>query len=148
MPFQKASAGLDDHPEVWIPHVLTLTQGQVDLSTVSDDAATATTQLRAMCQALPGPGVFVPADALQTAATAFNSSTILAATEPLSAQIADLETLAGQLEAQKAAAERPPLTHARPWLRPGGPPLPARRARGCVSSRLAGSRPLEISPSR
>ena len=104
VPFQKASAGLDDHPEVWIPHVLTLTGA--DLSTVSDDAATATTQLRAMCEALPGPGVFVPADAMQTAATAFNSSTILAATDPLNAQIADLETLAGQLEAQKATAER------------------------------------------
>jgi hypothetical protein len=104
VPFQKASAGLDDHPEVWIPHVLTLTGA--DLSTVSDDAATATTQLEAMCESLPGPGVFVPADAMQTAATAFNSSTILAATDPLNAQIADLEALAGQLEAEKAAAEK------------------------------------------
>jgi hypothetical protein len=104
VPFQKPSAGLDDHPEVWIPHVLTLTG--VDLSTVSDDAATATAELEARCEALPGPGVFVPADAMQTAATAFNSSTILAATDPLNARIADLEALAGQLEAQKAAAEK------------------------------------------
>ena len=103
VPFQKASAGLDDHPDVWIPHVKTLTG--VDLSTVSDDAATATTQLKAMCEALPG-GVFVPADALQTAATAFNSATILAATTPLNGQIAALKTLAGQLEAQKAAAQQ------------------------------------------
>ncbi len=102
VPFQKASAGLDDHPEVWIPHVLTLTG--VDLSTVSGDAATATTQLRAMCEALPGvppasQGEFVPGDTMQTAATALNSGTILAATDPLNAQIADLAT-------QKAAAER------------------------------------------
>jgi hypothetical protein len=103
VPFQKASAGLDDHPEVWIPHVLTLTGA--DLSTVSDDAAAAATQLQTMCEALPG-GVFVPADAMQTAATAFNSSTILAATDPLNARIADLETLAGELGAQKAAAEK------------------------------------------
>ena len=104
VPFQKASAGLDDHPEVWIPHVKTLTG--VDLTTVSNDASAATAQLKAMCEALPGPGVFVQADAMQTAATAFNSATILAATNPLNAQIDQLNTLTRQVEAQKAAAER------------------------------------------
>lgn len=104
VPFQKVSAGLDDHPEIWIPHVMTLTG--VDLTQVSDDPATAKTQLQTLCEGLPGPGVFVPADAVQTAATAFNSATILAATTPLNAQIAQLTTFTQQLEAQKAAAEQ------------------------------------------
>jgi hypothetical protein len=103
VPFQKASAGLDDHPELWIPLVSNLTS--VDLTTVSDDPATARTQLQARCEALPG-GVFVPADAVQTAATSFNSATILAATNPLNTQINLLKTLADQLTAQKAAAEK------------------------------------------
>ena len=104
VPFQKASAGLDDHPEIWIPHVLTLTG--VDLTKVSNDASAATAQLKALCEGLPGPGVFVPADAMQTAATAFNSATILEATNPLNARIGQLNTLNQQLEAQKAAAQR------------------------------------------
>jgi hypothetical protein len=104
VPFQKASAGLDDHPEVWIPHVKTLTG--VDLTTVSNDANAATAQLKAMCEALPGPGVFVQADAMQTAATAFNSATILEATNPLNARIGQLNTLTQRLEGQNAAAQR------------------------------------------
>lgn len=103
VPFQKASAGLDDHPEIWIPHVMSLTG--VDLTTVSNDPATAKTQLQNLCQGLPG-GVFVEADAVQTAATSFNSATILAATTPLNARITQLDALTQMLETQRAAAQK------------------------------------------
>jgi hypothetical protein len=103
VPFQKTSAGLDDDPAHWIPHVMTLTG--VDLTTVSNDPATAKTQLQTLCQGLPG-GVFLEADAVQTAATSFNSATILAATTPLNARITELNTFTQMLEAQKAAAQK------------------------------------------
>ena len=104
MPFQKASAGLDDHPNLWIPLVSSLTG--VDLTQVSDDPAAAKTQLTALCEALPGPGVFVAADAMQTAATAFNSSTILAATDPLNAMITQQTTQIGGLKPRRRQPTR------------------------------------------
>jgi hypothetical protein len=102
IPFQKTSAHLGDLPEEWIPLVKTLTN--FDLETVSDDPATAQAQLQAACQALPGPGVFVPADAVQTTAESFNSATILNATDPLNAQIAAFQAAAGADAQAKSAA--------------------------------------------
>jgi hypothetical protein len=103
VPFQKASAGLDDHPDDWIPHVKTLTSGNVDLALVSDDPVFARAQLSAMCEGLLR-GVFVPADEVQTAATAFNSSTILNATTPLNAQIAAFQAAAATDAQVKSAS--------------------------------------------
>lgn len=92
VPFQKAAAGLGDEPADWISYVQTLTA--VDLSQVSDDPATALTQLKALCEGLPG-GVFRPADAVQTAAEFVNSATtadaVAAAVAPLNDQITQLE---------------------------------------------------------
>ena len=69
VPFQKRSAGLDDKPAEWIELVDSLTG--VDLSTVSDDPATAQTELAAKCAGISG--TFVAADTVVTAATALNS---------------------------------------------------------------------------
>jgi hypothetical protein len=97
VPFQKAGAGLGDHGEEWIAHVKTLTG--VDLAEVSDDPATALTQLKALCEGLPG-GVFVPADAVQTAAEFVNSSTT---TDAVAAAVAPLNDEITQLEADNAS---------------------------------------------
>jgi hypothetical protein len=103
VPFQKASAGLDDDPDKWIPHVKTLTGGNVNLALVSDDPATAQAQLKAMCVGLLR-GTFVPADELQTAAAQFNSATILNATTPLNAQIAAFQAAAAADAQAKSSA--------------------------------------------
>ena len=60
----------------------------VNLATVSDDPATALTELEALCEGAPLNGTFVPADEVQTTNAAFNSGTILDVREPLEAQIA------------------------------------------------------------
>jgi hypothetical protein len=118
VPFQEASAGLDDHPELWIP--LVLSETGVDLTQVSDvpagpynpDLAShteAATQLKSLCESAPPAGLggtFVLADRMQTLATAFNSATISAATAPLNAQITQLNTFTQMLETQKAAAQK------------------------------------------
>lgn len=99
VPFQKAPAGLGDHAEEWIPHVLTLTG--VDLTDVSDDPAAAATELEALCEALPG-GVFVPADAVVTAPDGVNSATTADAVAPLNEQIARLQTKTTNLRAKNS----------------------------------------------
>jgi hypothetical protein len=103
VPFQKASAGLDDDPDKWIQYVKTLTGDKVDLAAVSDDPATAKLQLSAMCVAHL-KGAFVPADEVQTAAAQFNSATILDATTPLNAQIAAFQAAAAADAQAKSSA--------------------------------------------
>ena len=102
IPFQKAAAGFDDHPDAWIPDVQTLTG--VDLSQVSNDPAQATADLTALCTSIGG--TFVGPDATQSSATSLASGTVGLATAPLLAQIDQLTTFTKQLEAQKAAAEQ------------------------------------------
>jgi hypothetical protein len=107
VPFQKASAGLDDSPAAWMDDVQALTG--VDLSTVSDDPAQAATQLEALCEGIDGPGgtaVFEPADQTQNTIAALASGTVEHETAPLIAEIDELTTFTAQLEAQKAAAEK------------------------------------------
>ena len=107
VPFQKAAAGLDDHPADWIVDVQNLTG--VDLTQVSDDPATAATQLETLCESAPPAGLggtFVPADQTQTPASSLASGTVELATEPLLEEIDQLETFTAQLQAQKAAAEQ------------------------------------------
>jgi hypothetical protein len=94
VPFQKATAGLDDDPADWIDDVQTLTG--VDLTTVSDVAAA--------CTGLGG--TFHPADETQNTIAALASGTVEHATAPLQGRITQLETFTAQLQAQKAAAEQ------------------------------------------
>jgi hypothetical protein len=102
VPFQKASAGLDDNPADWIDDVQALTD--VDLSTVSDDPAQAEADLTAACMGIGG--TFVPADETQNTIAALASGTVEHETAPLIAEIDELTTFTEQLEAQKAAAEK------------------------------------------
>jgi hypothetical protein len=107
VPFQKAGAGLDDDPTHWIDDVRALTG--VDLTQVSDDPAQAATQLETLCES-PAPagagGTFVRADETQSTIAALASGSVEHATEPLLAKITQLETFTGQLQEQKATAER------------------------------------------
>jgi hypothetical protein len=107
VPFQKATAGLDDDPTHWIDDVRALTG--VDLTQVSDDPAQAAMQLEMLCES-PAPtgagGTFVRADETQSTIAALASGSVEHATEPLQARITQLETFTGQLQEQKAAAER------------------------------------------
>jgi hypothetical protein len=107
VPFQKATAGLDDDPAHWIDDVRALTG--VDLTQVSDDPTQAATQLETLCES-PAPagagGTFVRADETQNTIAALASGSVEHATEPLQARITQLETFTGQLQEQKAAAER------------------------------------------
>ncbi len=96
VPFQKTAAGLEDDPATWIGYVKTLTGNAVDLATVSDDPATAATQLESLCETTLD-GTFVPADTTQSSIEAFNSGTIEHTAAPLEAQISTLQT-------EKAAA--------------------------------------------
>jgi hypothetical protein len=102
VPFQKAAAGFDDKSSQWIPDVQTLTG--VNLAQVSDDPAQATTDLTALCAGVGG--TFVAADPTQSSFASLASGPITQATAPLLAQIDQLKTFTGQLEAQKAAAEQ------------------------------------------
>jgi hypothetical protein len=107
VPFQKAAAGLDDTPADWIGDVRALTG--VDLTQVSDDPAQAATQLETLCEsAAPAGagGTFVRADETQSTIAALASGSVEHATEPLLAKITQLETFTGQLQEQKATAER------------------------------------------
>lgn len=103
VPFQKAEFGLDDDPAGWIPHVETLTG--VDLSTVSNDPEVALGELEALCESLPGPGVFVPGDEVNTPSDSFNGSEIAEAQEPLLRQVSKLKARnrdkTQKIEAQK-----------------------------------------------
>jgi hypothetical protein len=107
VPFQKAAAGLDDDPTHWIDDVRALTG--VDLTQVSDDPAQAAMQLETLCES-PAPagagGTFVRADETQNTIAALASGSVEHATEPLLAKITQLETFTGQLQEQRAAAER------------------------------------------
>jgi hypothetical protein len=94
VPFQSASAGLDDVPAAWIDDVQALTG--VDLTQVSD--------LAAACAGIGG--TFAPADATQNTIAALASGTVAHATAPLMAEIDELTTFTEELEAQKAAAEK------------------------------------------
>ena len=96
VPFQKTAAGLEDDPATWIGYVKTLTGNAVDLATVSDDPATAATELESLCETTLD-GTFVPADTTQSSIEAFNSGTIEHTAAPLEAQISTLQT-------EKAAA--------------------------------------------
>jgi hypothetical protein len=105
VPFQRGSAGLEDHPADWLTVVQARTG--VDLTQVADtDAAR-----EAACEALPGATAssYVPADATQTTSVAFNSGLVadtIAATEgPLKAQIATFEQRVAELDAARRAAE-------------------------------------------
>lgn len=99
VPFQKTDAGLGDDPAHWIDFVKTQTSDIVDLNTVSDDPATATTQLTNLCTSIGG--TFVPADAIQTTAASLNSGTIADATASLTSQVAGLNGQVDQLETDK-----------------------------------------------
>jgi hypothetical protein len=107
VPFQKATAGLDDTPADWIGVVRDRTG--VDLTQVSDDPAQAATQLETLCES-PAPtgagGTFVRADETQNTVAALASGSVEHATEPLQAKITQLETFTGQLQEQRATAER------------------------------------------
>jgi len=103
VPFQKDSAGLGDDPDEWLPVVETLTG--VDLATVSDDPVAARTELQTLCEGLPEPGIFVPADTLETSAADFSSATIAAATSQLNGQIDLLEATVESLNAQAAVLQ-------------------------------------------
>jgi hypothetical protein len=94
VPFQSASAGLDDNPADWIDDVQALTG--VNLTQVSD--------LAAACAGIGG--TFAPADATQNTIAALASGTVEHETAPLIAEIDQLTTFTERLEAQKAAAER------------------------------------------
>jgi hypothetical protein len=94
VPFQAASAGLDDNPADWIDDVQALTG--VNLAQVSDPAAA--------CAGIGG--TFAPADATQNTIAALASGTVERETAPLIAKIDELTTFTEQLEAQKAAAEK------------------------------------------
>jgi hypothetical protein len=134
VPFQKASANLDDDPADWIATIEAETG--IDLSAVSDDAATAATQLEALCEgAAPGGlgGDFVPADTRLN--TDLTSGAVNAATAPLNDQIAGLQaslTAAQQARdsAQAAlAAANAELARVMPLTRTFSATLPTARMR-------------------
>ena len=118
VPFQRASAGLEDDPATWIPVVRARTG--VDLAALATAA-----EAEAACEALPGAGAdaYVPADATQSTNEAFNSGLIEHTTEPLAAEIAGLTSAAtalrGLLDAARAelaalTAATAPMTVALP----------------------------------
>jgi len=80
VPFQKAAAGLEDDPSLWIEDVKTITG--VDLATVADAAAA--------CQGLGG--TYVPADQTVTPFAALASGTIEEATAELETENTALRT--------------------------------------------------------
>ena len=98
IPFQTASAGLDDDPATWIPEVKARTG--VDLATVADPAAA--------CAGLGG--TYVPADETQSSNAQFNSGLIEHEVEPLKTALADAEKakldLQGLLGAARAEVAR------------------------------------------
>ena len=98
VPFQKASAGLEDDPAAWIEDVNTLTG--VDLSTASDDPAQAATQLTAMCTGIGG--TFVPADQTQSTIAALAAGSVA----PLQEDITELNTALTAANQAKTAAEQ------------------------------------------
>ena len=111
VPFQKASAGLEDDPATWIPVVKARTG--VDLATVADPAAA--------CADLGG--TYVPADATQSTNAQFNSGLIEHEVEPLKAQLAGAEKArtvlqglldAAQAEVARLTAQLEPMTVALP----------------------------------
>ena len=102
VPFQKAAAGLEDDPALWIEDVLALTG--VNLGQVSDVAAQAATELEALCEAPAVGGTFYPADQTQTSTASLNSGFAHDLTTPLTAQIAQLQAdLTGANAAQTSA---------------------------------------------
>jgi hypothetical protein len=115
IPFQKVRAGeqdlrlsrevrgLDDTPSDWIDDVRTLTNGAVDLATVSDDPAQAIVELEAMCEGLPGANnnSFVPADEIQTSARSLQLEMI----RPLETQITSLQSSLTAAQQALAAAQ-------------------------------------------
>jgi hypothetical protein len=72
IPFQKASAGLEDDPAYWIGDVQALTG--VDLAQVSDDPAIAAGKLQTLCSG--EGGTFVAADQTQSTAASLASGTV------------------------------------------------------------------------
>ena len=106
VPFQKTTANLGDEPAVWIPVVQSATG--VNLANLTTAA-----EFQSACEALPGPGVYRPADTVVTSGTSFASALIAAAVEPVQAQVttlqADKTALQGQVDtvtAAKTAAEQ------------------------------------------
>lgn len=98
VPFQGASAGLEDDPATWIPEVKARTG--VDLATVADPAAA--------CTGLGG--TYVPADETQSSNAQFNSGLIEHEVEPLKTALADAEkaklNLQGLLDAARGEVAR------------------------------------------
>jgi hypothetical protein len=98
VPFQKASAGLDDDPADWFATVKDETG--VDLAAVSDDPAAATAQLTALCDGIGGD--FVAADTNLN--TNLAGGFVDAATAPLNDQISSLQaSLASAQQARDTA---------------------------------------------
>lgn len=93
VPFQSTDAGLDDDPASWIAVV----RDAVGVDLTGLDAAAA----QSACEALPGPGTYVAADGVQTAAASLASGQ----TGPLNAQIAELTSAKEAVEAAKAGAD-------------------------------------------
>ena len=93
VPFQKASAGLQDDPARWIPVVQNLTG--VNLATVADPAAA--------CAGLGG--VYTPADQMQTTTASLNSGFLEQETAPLTDEIADLKTEVSEAGRATAAVQ-------------------------------------------
>jgi hypothetical protein len=99
IPFQKASAGLDDTPSHWIGVVQERTG--VDLTQVSDDPETAKAELKTLCESAPpagAGGTFVPADEVERGPDRLAGGVI----EPLEEEITGLK--ASLTTAQQALA--------------------------------------------
>jgi hypothetical protein len=96
VPFQTASAGLEDEPASWLDDVQTLTG--VNLSAPGADPA-------AQCTSIGG--TLIAADATQSTIPSFNSGLIAHTAEPLEEEITALEKTAASADsAAKAATAR------------------------------------------
>jgi hypothetical protein len=93
VPWQKASAGLEDDPAKWIAVVQAETG--VDLATAADPAAACTGV----------GGTYTPADEIQTTAKALSSGTIEEETAPLTAEIGKLTTALTTADGLRAALQ-------------------------------------------
>jgi hypothetical protein len=96
VPFQKASAGLDDDPADWIGHVKALTGA--DLATVSDDPDQALVDLEALCTGIGG--TFFEPDATQNTSASLSGGLV----EPLEEEIAGMKTALTAAEQARDAA--------------------------------------------
>ena len=96
VPFQAASAGLEDDPASWLAVIEAETAVDRSQLTNATDAAAACTSIG---------GTYRAADATVTAATSLASGTIAAEKAPLQSQVAQLTQAKAAADAAKAAAD-------------------------------------------